>query len=158
MKFINKQKKNSSPRPLFKLTLIVVPMILIVLMTFGILYYNGFFMPTNEKPIGTWERTRIGEYSQKKYSETYTFNKDGTGKKAYTDKDGYTAETEFTWTVTEKKTLVIDGHIKYKWNSNYEEYFVSSDKVAIKYWYITKNELYIGKDTSTSYELYKRIK
>ncbi len=156
MLFKRTKEKPSTPRPLFKLTLIVIPMIIIVVLTLGLLYYNGFFMSAEEKVLGTWTRTRKGTYSSQKYTEVYSFKNDGTGAKTCTDKDGYTAKTTFTWSITDKNLLVIDGYVKYKWNSNYDEYYKDSNKVAKKYWYVTKNRLYLGEDTSINYEVYKK--
>ncbi len=154
--FKKREKKEKAPRPLFRLTLIVIPMILVVLLTLGLLYHNGFFMTTQEKTIGTWTRVRKGAYSSKKYTEIYNFESDGTGFKTCTDKDGYTAKTTFKWKITEKQVLVIDGYIKYKWNANYKEYYKDSNKVATKYWYVTKDKLYLGEDTTIKYELYEK--
>jgi len=151
-----KTKQPKPPKPLIKLTLIVVPTIVIVCITILLLYLSGIFTSAEDKTIGSWERTRQGTYSFETYKEEYVFNHDGTGKKTVTDKDGYSAETKFTWCITAKKTLVMNGHVKYYWNSGYADYFDNSDKTAKKYWYVTKNNLYLGEDTSAVYELYEK--
>lgn len=143
-------------KPLIKLTAIIIPTLIIVAATLLMLNFNGFFLSTEEKVSGEWTRSRQGVYSGEEYLESYTFNEDGSGIKTYTTPDGYTAEKSFTWYVTPTKTLVIDSHIKYKWDPDYQGYYNESSKTAKKYWFVTKNELYIGQSTSLNCEIYDR--
>lgn len=150
-----REKKQKKQRPLIKLTLIVIPTIAVVLITLFTLNANGFFMSAEDKLVGSFVRTRKGEYSKEKYTETYVFNDDGTGSKTYLTPDGTEASTDFSWYVTPKDILVINGHVKYQFKSNYKDYYTGSSKTQ-KYWYVTKDELYMGENTSLTYEKYKR--
>ncbi len=152
---IKRTNKPKQPRPLIKLTLIVIPTIAIVLFTIIMLNVNGVFMSVEEKLVGSFTRTRIGEFSKNPYTETYVFNKDGTGTKTYLTPDGELSDTNFSWYVTPKNILVINGHVKYKLKSNYKEYYTGASK-AQKYWYVTKDNLYLGGNTSLTYEEYTR--
>lgn len=144
------------PKPLIRLTLIIIPTVIVVAATLIILSLNGFFLAPDEKVIGEWSRTRHGTYSDEEYMETYTFESDGTGLKTYTSPNGYIAKKEFTWYVTPNKTLVMDSHIKYKWDSDHENYYNKNSKTAKKYWFVTQNTLYIGQSTSLYSEVYDR--
>ncbi len=150
------KNKVSSGKPLIRLTLIIIPTIVIVIATLLILSLNGFFLSPEEKAQGEWSRARTGAYSGEKYEESYVFNEDGTGTKTYTTSKGYDAKKSFSWYVTPNKTLVIDSHIKYKWDPDYENYYNESSKTAKKYWFVTKNNLYIGQSTSINCEVYDR--
>lgn len=143
-------------KPLIRLTVIIIPTVIIVAAALLILNFNGFFLSTEEKILGDWSRSRQGTYSKEEYTETYNFSSDGTGIKSYTTPDGYTAQKEFTWSVTPTKTLVIDSHIKYKWDPNYENYYDEKAKTAKKYWFVTNHNLYIGQSTSIKSEVYHR--
>ena len=151
-----KNKEKPQKRPLIKLTLIVIPTIAVVLTTLIMLEVNGFFMSAEDKLLGSFTRNRKGEYSHQKYTETYTFNDDGTGNKTYITPDGEVSNTDFSWYVTPKNILVINGHVKYQYKANYEEYYSSSAKTTKKYWCVTKDNLYIGENTSITYEEYTR--
>ena len=133
-------ENNIKGRNPIKLMYLVIPTIAIALVSIIVLYFTGFFMTPTEKIQGTWERTRKGEYSKKEYLETYDFNSDGTGTKTVIDKDGYTAVSNFTWEITERKSMVINHHVKYSWDTNYEEYYTKSTKTAKKYWFVTKDQ------------------
>lgn len=148
----NEQKK---PRPLIKLTLIVIPTIAVVLITLIMLNANGVFMSAEEKLLGSFTRTRKGEFSKKQYTETYIFNNDGTGSKTYIAPEGQVSSTDFSWYVTPKDILVINGHVKYELKANYNDYYTGASKTQ-KYWYVTKDRLYMGENTSLTYEVYKR--
>lgn len=152
MRRVREQKK---PRPLIKLTLIVIPTIAVVLITLIMLNANGFFMSAEDKLVGSFTRTRKGEYSKDKYTETYVFNDDGTGTKTYLAPEGQESTTDFSWYVTPKDILVINGHVKYELKANYKDYYTGSSKTE-KYWYVTKDRLYMGENTSLTYEVYKR--
>ena len=152
---IRRVKKQKTPRPLIKLTLIVIPTIAVVLITLIMLNANGFFMSAEDKLVGTFSRTRKGEFSKEKYTETYTFNDDGTGTKVYLAPEGQVSSTDFSWYVTPKDILVINGHVKYELKANYKDYYTGASKTQ-KYWYVTKDELYMGENTSLTYEKYKR--
>ncbi len=151
-----KTKKEHQKRPLIKLTLIVIPTIAIVITTLIMLNINGFFMSAEDKLLGSFTRKRTGEYSAQQYTETYTFNSDGTGNKTYITPEGAVSNNDFSWYVTPKNILVINGHVKYKYKANYEEYYSSSAKNTKKYWCVTKDKLYIGENTSITYEEYTR--
>lgn len=150
--------KNSvkTPKPLIRLTVIIIPTIIIAALTLLILNHYGVFLSVEDQAIGKWSRTRQGTYSKETYLETYRFYSDGTGFKSYTSPDGYMAKKRFTWSVTPTKTLVINGHIKYAWNSNYLKYYNETAKTTKKYWYVSKNHLYIGQNTSINSEVYRR--
>lgn len=150
------KNKLNSGKPLIRLSLIIIPTVVIVIATLLILSLNGFFLSPEEKTQGEWGRTRTGAYSGKEYKESYVFNEDGTGTKTYTTPEGYSSEKRFYWYVTPNKTLVIDSHIKYKWDPDYENYYNESSKTAKKYWFVTKNNLYIGQSTSINCEVYDR--
>ena len=152
-----KENTKKTPKPLIKLTVIVVPTVIVVVLTLVILYFSGLFLTPEQKIEGDWERTRVGEYSFMEYKENYSFWDSGNGIKTYTDNDGETLETEFTWCITEKKTLVINGHVKYYWNPQYADYYDNSAKTAKKYWYVSKRKLYLGEDTSAKYEMYEKV-
>ena len=143
-------------KPLIRLTAIVIPTIIIAAITLLILNYYGVFRSVEDNIVGEWGRTRYGTYSREAYSETYRFDSDGTGFKSYTSPDGYMAKKKFTWYVTPTNTLVIDGRIKYAWNSNHEKYYNEEAKTVKKYWFIDKNNLYIGQNTSITCEVYNR--
>ena len=143
-------------KPLIRLTVIIIPTVIIVAVALFILNYNGFFLSAEEKTVGEWTRARQGTYSKETYEESYLFTDDGKGVKTYLTPDGYTAKKEFTWYVTPTKTLVIDGHVKYKWGPDHENYYNEKDKTAKKYWFVTKNDLYIGQSTSINSEEYNR--
>lgn len=151
-----KNKEKQQKRPLIKLTLIVIPTIAIVITTLIMLQANGFFMSTQDKLLGSFTRERNGEYSGEQYTETYTFNNDGTGNKTYITPDGKVSNNDFSWYVTPKNILVINGHVKYQYKANLEEYYSSSSKTTKKYWCVTKDNLYIGDNTSITYEEYTR--
>ena len=144
-------------KPLFGLTIIVIPTVVIVLVTLAILSMNGVFTSPQKKLVGTWQRERIGTYSLEKYVETYVFNDDGTGTKSSLSPDGYTAHSSFTWSVTEKKVLVINGVVKYNWNANVADYYTEGKRSTKKYWYVSKNKFFMGENTLPTYEAYKRV-
>lgn len=149
-----KNTKTKTQKPLIRLTFIVIPTAVAVIAALLLLYFNGFFMSAEEKLTGDWCRSRKGEYSGQAYKENYTFESDGRGTKTYIYPDGTTAERNFVWCITQNKTLVIDGKVKYKWNPNYEEYYQEGSTAAEKYWFVTKNNLYIGQSTSIKSEIY----
>ncbi len=150
-------KKNvKSPKPLIRLTTIIIPTVVIVAATLFILNHNGFFLSPAEKVSGEWSRMRSGIYSGNKYTESYVFSEDGNGTKTYLHPDGYSAEKKFTWYVTPNKTLVINDRIKYTWDPDYENYYNENSKTAKKYWFVSKNTLYIGQSTSLYCETYQR--
>lgn len=151
-----KQTVKKEKRPLIRLTLIVVPTIVVVIATLIVLNANGFFTDKADKLIGTFTRTRTGEYSQKTYSETYIFNSDNTGTKAYLLPNDKTTFKDFTWEITEKNILVIDGHIKYYWNAETDNYYAQSRKSIKKYWYVTKDALILGQNNTVAYEEYAK--
>lgn len=152
---MRRSREQKKPRPLIKLTLIVIPTIAVVLITLIMLNANGFFMSAEDKLVGSFVRTRKGEYSKSKYTETYVFNDDGTGTKTYLAPEGQESSTDFSWYVTPKDILVINGHVKYELKANYKDYYTGSSKTQ-KYWYVTKDRLYMGENTSLTYEVYKR--
>ena len=143
-------------KPLIRLTVIIIPTVIIAAAALLILNFNGVFLSTEGKTVGEWSRTRKGAYSKGTYTEVYTFDSDGSGTKSFTSPDGYSSKKEFTWFITPTKTLVIDGHIKYKWNPDYENYYNEKDKTAKKHWFVTKHNLYIGQSTSIKSEVYDR--
>lgn len=149
-------QNNTIDKKPIRLVFLVIPTVLIVITTLFVLYISGFFMSPTDKLEGQWKRTRIGEYSGKEYTETYIFSPDGTGVKTYLDKDGYESKSEFSWEITENKTLIINNKVKYNWNADYADYYSQLEKPAKKYWFATKNQLYIGEDTSLTYELYEK--
>ena len=151
---MNNSAKN--PKPLIRLTVIIIPTVIIVVSALLILNFNGFFLSVEDKTIGVWSRTRQGTYSKEDYSESYEFGPDGKGIKSYVTPDGYTARKEFTWSITPTKTLVIDGHVKYKWDPDHQNYYDEKSKTAKKYWFVTKHNLYIGQSTSINCEIYDR--
>lgn len=157
---MKKQRKALDPKkdkPLFGLAIIVIPTVVIVLVTLAILSINGAFTSPQKKMIGTWCRERVGAYSMERYVETYVFNSDGTGQKSSLSPDGYTAHSDFTWSVTEKKVLVINGVVKYNWNANVSDYYTEGKRSTKKYWYVSKNDFFIGENTSPTYEAYERV-
>ena len=129
------KNKLNSGKPLIRLSLIIIPTVVIVIATLLILSLNGFFLSPEEKTQGEWGRTRTGAYSGKEYKESYVFNEDGTGTKTYTTPEGYSSEKRFYWYVTPNN---------------------ESSKTAKKYWFVTKNNLYIGQSTSINCEVYDR--
>lgn len=143
-------------KPLIRLTLIIIPTAIVVAATLIILSLNGFFLSPEEKVTGEWSRIRQGAYSEEEYLETYAFKSNGTGYKTYTSPDRYIAKKEFSWYVTPNKTLVMDSHIKYKWDPDHENYYNENSKTAKKYWFVTNNTLYIGQSTSLYSEVYDR--
>ena len=150
------KKSDKATRPLIRLTVIIIPTVIIVAATLLILNYNGFFLSVPEKAAGEWTRTRQGSYSKQDHVEVYSFQEDGSGTKTFTSPDGYTATKEFTWYVTPTNMLVIDNYVKYEWNPNHREYYNESAKTTKKYWFVTKNNLYIGQNTSMKSEVYNR--
>lgn len=152
---VQKTKEN---RPLIKLTLIIIPTIAVVVLTLVALNANGFFTDKRDKLIGTFTRVRTGEYSQQVYTETYIFNDDNTGTKSYQLPNDKTTFKDFTWEITEKDILVIDGHIKYNWNPEPNEYYSKSPKSIKKYWYVSNDSLILGQNNSLTYEEYKTQK
>ena len=152
---INNQEE-STQKPLIPLALIIILTVIAIAVAVIILNHAGMFMSVEEKTVGHFSRERTGTYSGEVFLEEYYFLADGTGKKLCTDKDGYTATDEFSWYITKKSTLVIDSYLKYNWNPNYTEYYDSSAKSTKNYWYVDKDSLYIGKNTSVNSEQYDR--
>lgn len=149
-------KNNKSQKPLIKLTLIVIPTIIVVAISLLLLESNGFFMALEDKLEGDWNRSRKGIYSGETYKESYSFSENGTGIKTYIYPDGHKSKSDFTWYITTNKTLVINDKVKYKWNSEYEEYYDEASDTAKKYWFVTKDTLYIGQSTSINCEVYNK--
>lgn len=153
-------KNNESPqnrkKQLVRSVAIAVAAAITFIATLLTLNANMFFSSPQKKLCGEWQRTRIGQFSGEKITENYVFNKDGTGEKQYISEDGTVTENEFTWTVTKKKILVINGCVKYNYSADTDGYYSASAVTAKKYWYVTKNELCIGENTSAAYELYYR--
>lgn len=151
-----KRNEKKPPKKLFRLTLIVIPTIIVVIATVIVLNINGVFMSAEEKLIGSFTRQRIGEFSKEQYTETYVFSNDGTGTKTYIAPNGEVSHANFSWYVTPKDILVMNGHVKYQLKSNYKEYYNDTAKSTTKYWYVSKDALYLGENTAITYEEYKR--
>ena len=142
--------------PKINIVCIIIPTVIFALGALYFLWQSGFFMTENEKLAGRFSRVRTGSYSGEKYTESYEFTSDGKGTKICVYPDGYEAEEKFSWTVTKKKTLVIDGHVKYVWNTKSNVFFDETATTSKKMWYIDKDGLYFGDCTSPAYDEYDR--
>lgn len=156
MKAKKEQAQADSKKSFLRSAIIAAVAVVTVVVTLIVLNENMFFSSPSQKLCGSWERTREGMFSGEDISETYKFNKNGTGEKLYILPDGTKSKTTFTWSITKKKILVINGCVKYYYNSNLDSYYSLTAVTAKKYWSVGKDKFYIGENTSAAVEEYKR--
>lgn len=152
----NGVKNGGTRKQLVHSIIIIIAAVAAVTATLLVLNYKMFFATPSQKLCGEWSRQRVGRFSGETVTEIYSFAEDGTGKKIFVFADGTKTEATFDWSVTKKKILVINGCVKYNYNADPDTYYSPTVTTARKYWYVTKDVLCIGENTSMTAEYYSK--